>query len=47
MIIGGVRKSRGLPEETAPPKRGAAAVQRGYGAYAAAGGAGSLMSRTL
>lgn len=47
MIIGGVRKSRGLPEEGAQPRRGKAAVQRGYGAYATAGGAGQLMSRTL
>jgi|GEM_PF-556369 len=47
MIIGGVRKSRGLSEEAGPPRRGKAAVQRGYGAYAAAGGAGQLMSRTL
>lgn len=47
MIIGGVRKSRGLPQETAAPRRAQGANQRGYGAYAAAGGAGHLMSRTL
>jgi small-conductance mechanosensitive channel len=47
MIIGGVRKSRGLPEENAPRRRGNTANQRGYGAYAAAGAAGHLMSRTL
>lgn len=45
MIISGVRKSRGLPEEAVRPKRGPA--PRGYGAYAAAGGGGQLMSRTL
>ncbi|MDF1793194.1 MAG: hypothetical protein P1U88_14855 [Thalassobaculaceae bacterium] len=47
MIISGVRKSRGLPEEAMPQKRGKAATQRGYGAYATAGGSGQLMSRTL
>ncbi|MCR9072067.1 MAG: hypothetical protein NXI18_10135 [Alphaproteobacteria bacterium] len=47
MIIGGVRKSRGLPEETAPRRRGNVANQRGYGAYSAVGAGGHLMSRTL
>ena len=47
MIIGGVRKARGLPQEAIPQKRGKAAIQGGYGAYAASGGAGQLMSRTL
>ena len=47
LIISGVRKSRGLPD-TAPSQTGRkAATQRGYGAYAASGGAGQLMSRTL
>ncbi|WP_420566472.1 hypothetical protein [Thalassobaculum sp.] len=47
LIISGVRKARGLPD-TAPVQTGRkAATRRGYGAYAAAGGAGQLMSRTL
>lgn len=45
MIINGVRKSRGLPEETVKTTRGPA--PRGYGAYSAAGSAGKLMSRSL
>ncbi len=47
LIISGVRKARGLPETASAQTGRKASVQRGYGAYAAAGSAGQLMSRTL
>jgi transcriptional regulator of heat shock response len=47
LIINGVRKARGMPENAPTQKGRKASVQRGYGAYAAAGGSGQLMSKTF
>ena len=47
LIISSVRKARGIPE-TGDQRRGSnTAKQRGYGAYAATGSGGRLMSQTL
>ncbi len=45
MIIGGVRKARGVSAQPAPQH--VAKPARGYAAYAGAGAASGLMSRTL
>ncbi|WP_028795011.1 hypothetical protein [Thalassobaculum salexigens] len=47
LIISSVRKARGLPENAPAHTGRKASIQRGYGAYAASGSSGQLMSRTL